>query len=113
MECVAGEDFGVILDRGRLPVREAIGVQAPVARALGAARRAGFAQLDVTPENILVRGDKTPVRGSFGITRSILQLSYNRATLEQPTSTGMLRGTPQHMSPEHIRGKEIDGRSDQ
>jgi len=113
MEYVAGEDFGAILDRGRLPVREAIGVLAPVARALGAAHRAGFVHRDVKPENILVRGDGTPVLVDFGITRSIRQLSYNQATLEQLTSTGMLVGTPEYMSPEQIRGAELDGRSDQ
>jgi serine/threonine-protein kinase len=113
MEYVAGEDFGAILDRGRLPVREAIGVLAPVARALGAAHRAGFVHRDVKPENILVRGDGMPVLVDFGITRSIRQLSYNQATLEQLTSTGMLVGTPEYMSPEQIRGAELDGRSDQ
>jgi len=113
MEYVAGEDFGLILDRGRLPVREAVGVIAPVARALGAAHRAGFVHRDVKPENILVRGDGTPVLVDFGITRSIQQLSYNQATLEQLTSTGMLVGTPEYMSPEQIRGVELDGRSDQ
>jgi serine/threonine protein kinase len=113
MEYVAGEDFGLILDRGRLPVREAIGVLAPVARALGAAHRAGFVHRDVKPENILVRGDGTPVLVDFGITRSIQQLSYNQQTLEQLTSTGMLVGTPEYMSPEQIRGVELDGRSDQ
>jgi hypothetical protein len=113
MEYVAGENFGSILDRGRLPVREALAVLAPVARALGAAHRAGFVHRDVKPENILVREDGTPVLVDFGITRSIQQLTVNQQTLEQLTGTGMLVGTPEYMSPEQIRGFDIDGRSDQ
>lgn len=113
MEYIEGITFGAILDRGALPLRQAASVLVPVARALGAAHRAGFVHRDVKPDNVLVRGDGRPVLVDFGIMRTIQHRVAAPGTVDQLTRTGMLVGTPEYMSPEQIRGNELDGRSDQ
>jgi serine/threonine protein kinase len=113
MEYLDGTNLGDILDRGRLPLRDVVTTLVPVARALGAAHRAGFVHRDVKPDNILVCGDGRPVLVDFGITRTISHHSPNRGTVDQLTRTGMLVGTPEYMSPEQVRGHVLDGRSDQ
>jgi serine/threonine protein kinase len=113
MEFIDGTSFAAVLDRGPLPLRDVATVLVPVARALGAAHRAGFVHRDVKPDNVLVRGDGRPVLVDFGITRTIQHHAVNRGTLDQLTRTGMLVGTPEYMSPEQVRGLELDGRSDQ
>ncbi len=113
MEFIDGTSLAGMLDRGPLPLREVVAVLAPVARALGAAHRAGFVHRDVKPENILVRGDGLPVLVDFGITRAIRYASADDGGVDRLTRTGVLIGTPEYMSPEQVRGQELDGRSDQ
>ncbi len=113
MEFLDGTSLGDILDRGRLPLRDVVATLVPVARALGAAHRAGFIHRDVKPDNILVCGDGRPVLVDFGITRTISHRAPNHGTVDQLTRTGVLVGTPEYMSPEQVRGSVLDGRSDQ
>ena len=60
---------------------------------------------DIKPENILFREDGTPVLTDFGIARAV----DRGASL---TVAGMMVGTPSYMSPEQVKGVELDGRSD-
>ena len=113
MEFIDGVSLAAVLDRGALPLHEVAHVIVPVARALAAAHRAGFVHRDVKPDNILVRGNGTPVLVDFGITRRIQHHAVNHGTVDQLTRTGMIVGTPEYMSPEQVRGLELDGRSDQ
>lgn len=73
--------------------------------ALDLAHRKGFVHRDIKPENILFREDGTPVLTDFGIARAI----DSGTSL---TVAGMLVGTPSYMSPEQVKGLELDGRSD-
>lgn len=60
---------------------------------------------DISPQNIMVRGDGVTKVVDFGIAKA-----SNRATR---TATGMLKGKLQYMPPEQVRGEDVDGRSDQ
>lgn len=73
--------------------------------ALDLAHRKGFVHRDIKPENILFREDGTPVLTDFGIARAV----DSGTSL---TMAGMLVGTPSYMSPEQVKGQELDGRSD-
>jgi serine/threonine-protein kinase len=58
MELVEGKDLGLRLARGALPPRTAVRVARQVAGALRALHRAGVVHRDVTPLNVLMRGDE-------------------------------------------------------
>src|SRR5262249_9724492 len=65
----------------------------------------GFVHRDIKPENILFREDGTAVLTDFGIARAI-----DAGT--SLTVAGTLVGTPSYMSPEQVKGLELNGRSD-
>lgn len=68
------------------------------------AHQRGVAHRDVKPSNILIEAKGRVVLGDFG-----LAIEPGATTL---TETGMIRGTPAHMSPEQAMGRSVDGRSD-
>jgi hypothetical protein len=58
MALVEGKDLGLRLARGALPPRTAVRVARQVAGALRALHRAGVVHRDVTPLNVVMRGDE-------------------------------------------------------
>jgi len=78
-----------------------------LADALVHAHSAGVIHRDLKPENVLVKeGDAPAVKlADFGIARIL-------ASDERMTLTGALVGSPHHMAPEIVEGKDADARSD-
>ena len=78
-----------------------------LADALVHAHSAGVIHRDLKPENVLVQEAPRPAvkLADFGIARIL-------ASDERMTMTGALVGSPHHMAPEIIEGKEADARSD-
>ncbi|NMO93589.1 serine/threonine-protein kinase [Actinomycetospora sp. TBRC 11914] len=93
-----------IAECGPLPERESVGVAAAVASALAHAHARGTTHRDVNPANVMLLADGTPILMDFGIA----QLAHAGGL----TETGAVVGTPTYMSPEQVRGEELDGRSD-
>ncbi len=89
---------------GRLPMQLAIDLVAQLLSALGAAHAQGVIHRDLKPANLMLTRTGILKLVDFGIAKS-----SSDATL---TATGMLVGTPAYMSPEQVRGDELDGRSD-
>ena len=75
--------------------------------ALVHAHSAGVIHRDLKPENVLIQEDERPAvkLADFGIARIL-------ASDERMTMTGALVGSPHHMAPEIVEGKEADARSD-
>ncbi len=79
-----------------------LGIQ--VCFALQHAHEKGVVHRDIKPENILVNKKRQPIVVDFGIAKAIRDTKLSQ--------TGMFIGTPHYMSPEQIRGDDLDGRSD-
>jgi len=101
----AGDLRRRILGRDERDPNLAVKVCMALSAALEVAHRGGFVHRDIKPENILFREDGTPVLTDFGIARALDRVG-------SMTLAGMLVGTPEYMSPEQIKGLELDGRSD-
>jgi len=112
MEYVKGVDIGELVDRdGPMPFATAAPLFAQTCASLLEAHEAGIVHRDLKPENIVVtrtnRGRDFVKVLDFGLAK----LS-EREELSDVTSRGTVVGTPYYMSPEQIRGDDIDGRSD-
>jgi serine/threonine protein kinase len=108
MELVEGADLQRVLrEKGPLPPAEIYEVALQVARGLGAIHDAGVIHRDLKTSNI--------VRDHTGAVRL---LDFGIAKRRTPTGTLALTnvervvGTPEYMSPEQIRGDDLDPRSD-
>jgi serine/threonine protein kinase len=104
MECLQ-ESLKERLKQGALTPDVALRIMLQMGQALDYAHHKGFVHRDIKPDNILFREDGTPVLTDFGIVKAL------DATTKL-TRTGMWVGTPYYMSPEQIRGADIDGRAD-
>jgi serine/threonine-protein kinase len=105
MQYVQGKTFEqVIAERGRMPWQEAVVIILGVLEALVYAHARGVVHRDIKPSNVLVRPDGTVKVMDFGIAKI--------TSSTRLTATGQTMGTVRYMSPEQVRGKELDGRSD-
>jgi serine/threonine protein kinase len=89
---------------GRMPLQLAVELTAQLLAALGEAHAHGVIHRDLKPANLMLTTSGLLKLVDFGIAKS-----SSDATL---TATGMLVGTPAFMSPEQVRGDDLDGRSD-
>ena len=116
MEYVAGRSLeGVLQDEGRLPVLRVVEIGIQVASALTVAHKEGIIHRDIKPENLLL----VPTTDEdFGTTDLVKVCDFGMAKLKNPgtdeelTVGGMICGSPAYMSPEQIRGVELDARTD-
>jgi len=93
--------------QGRVPSDDVVRIATDVLRGLAAAHRLGIVHRDLKPANVFVVQPHRVVIVDFGLAKLL-------ADPRTPTVTiaGTSLGTPRYMSPEQIRGKEIDGRTD-
>ena len=105
MELVEGRTLqDVLLERGKLPLDETVELLSQAASALDHAHASQVVHRDVKPGNIMVEPSGHVKVMDFGIAK--VEAGSNL------TSTGLILGTPNYMSPEQARGEKVDGRSD-
>ena len=104
MEYVAGEDLKSFMRQKGKIIEEAISIAKQVCEGLAEAHELGVVHRDLKPQNIMIDKKGRARIMDFGIARSI----------EAPgvTSSGMMIGTPDYISPEQAEGEKADQRSD-
>ena len=97
---------------GPMPPALAVPLLVQLCHGLQHAHDAGVLHRDLKPENVMLvaeaGGGERAVVMDFGLAKE----SLAGAELNKLTATGIVLGTPEFMSPEQIRGKPIDARSD-
>ena len=112
MEYMEGETLAARIEKGALPLDQALKFATQIADALDRAHRAGVTHRDVKPANIMLTRDGVKVL-DFGLAKSTaMDASMAETQTALLTIEGTVLGTPQYMSPEQFEGKEADARSD-
>ncbi|MGB3631862.1 MAG: serine/threonine-protein kinase [Terracidiphilus sp.] len=106
MEWCDGRLLRRILDEGRMPQERAIRIAIEVLKALDYIHANGVVHRDLKPENIMVDDDDHIKLIDFGIAGDT---ASRRLTYANFTAT---LGTPDYISPEQVKGKRGDARSD-
>src|SRR6266481_3362924 len=105
MELVEGKSLQALLDDGHgFPLPRTLRIMDQTCSALQFAHERNVIHRDIKPANLMLTADDTVKVTDFG-TAKILQFG----TIQQ---TAHVMGTPSYMSPEQVKGRAVDGRSD-
>src|SRR5262244_2642536 len=105
MELVEGKSLQGLLDSGQMfPLPRVLRILEQTCSALQFAHDRNIVHRDIKPANLMLTADDTVKITDFG-TAKILQFG----TVQQ---TAHVMGTPSYMSPEQVKGRVVDGRSD-
>src|SRR5712692_5728468 len=105
MELVEGRSLQALLDDGHsFPLPRVLRIMEQACSALQFAHERNVVHRDIKPANLMLTADDTVKVTDFG-TAKILQFG----TVQQ---TAHVMGTPSYMSPEQVKGRAVDGRSD-
>jgi len=113
MEYVSGRSLSdIIREQGRIPLEQAVSLLLQISRALHTVHEEGVVHRDLKPGNILVTTKPSGVQvakiADFGLAKVVEE----RRSGEFMTRAGTILGTPEYMSPEQIKGGEVDRRAD-
>ncbi|HEX4823922.1 MAG TPA: protein kinase [Candidatus Polarisedimenticolaceae bacterium] len=118
MELINGRTMTTLIHEERTDLRTLLGYLAQAAEGLAKAHAAGIVHRDLKPGNIMVSADGFAKVLDFGLaklterTEPEIEMTNAPTMLEQKTGAGSILGTTGYMSPEQVRGKPVDARSD-
>ncbi|HEY8669106.1 MAG TPA: protein kinase [Tepidisphaeraceae bacterium] len=107
MELVDGQRLDTFVKERKLSERQILILMRRVCAGLQHAHEKGVIHRDLKPANILVDQDGQPRILDFGIAKAVAEDAANALTAD-----GEVAGTPAYMSPEQIKGEQVDARSD-
>jgi serine/threonine protein kinase len=126
MEYLEGETLAQRLEKGRLPLKQALQFAVEMASALEDAHGHGIVHRDLKPGNVMLTKAGTKLV-DFGLAK-LVERALPRAFIEPAQGTGVpdaratekesltiegvIQGTVAYMSPEQAEGKKVDARSD-
>ena len=119
MEYLAGETLAARLNKGPLPIEQALSVATETADALAAAHRHGVIHRDLKPGNVMLTKGGAKLL-DFGLAKlmghgeqpAAASLASAPTRTAPLTSEGGIVGTLQYMAPEQVEGKPADARTD-
>jgi hypothetical protein len=118
LELAEGETLQARLNRGALPVEEALETCRELAEGLEAAHEKGIIHRDLKPGNIMITPEGKVKILDFGLAKvyggetAPVDLEKSPTITAQMTGPGVILGTAAYMSPEQARGRAADRRSD-
>jgi Tol biopolymer transport system component len=121
LELVEGEDLRQRLDRGPIPLDEALEIALQIAAGLEEAHEKGVVHRDLKPANVKLTPEGKVKILDFGLAKayaveaasgSAPDLSQSPTLAHTGTAAGLILGTAAYMSPEQARGKPVDKRAD-
>ncbi len=112
MELLEGETLAARLNRGKLPLEQALLWCRQIADALCAAHSKGIVHRDIKPANVMITSSNVVKVLDFGLAKQISEPSTGGSTMTGLTEAGITLGTPAYMAPEQAQGKEVDKRAD-
>jgi tetratricopeptide (TPR) repeat protein len=107
MPLLAGGTLRDRLERGALPIEEAIDLGAALAAALARAHEQGIVHRDMKPENVIFKGDGTPLIADLGLAKHFRATPGGESAAL--SKTGDFHGTFGYMSPEQMRDAKAAG----
>jgi Tol biopolymer transport system component len=113
MELVEGPTLAERIQKGPIPLEEALAIARQIADGVAAAHDQGIVHRDLKPANIKVKPDGTVKVLDFGLAR--ISSAEARDAHDSATTiaeAGVIVGTPAYMAPEQARGEPLDKRGD-
>ena len=114
-ELLEGSTLRARLAEGAIGQRKVLDYGVQIASGLAAAHERGIVHRDIKPENIFITKDDRVKILDFGLaklTQSEFDSRTSLPTATNQTELGLVLGTMGYMSPEQLRGKKVDARSD-
>jgi serine/threonine protein kinase len=117
LELIDGPTLADLIAQGPLPLRQALQIARQIAEALDAAHEQGIVHRDLKPGNVKVAPGSRVKLLDFGLAKPMggdanPDLSQSPTQTSGGTQAGVLLGTAPYMSPEQVRGKLVDKRTD-
>jgi serine/threonine-protein kinase len=118
MELAEGETLAERINRGPIPVDDALPIALQIAEGLEAAHEQGIIHRDLKPANVMLSPEGKVKILDFGLAKAWQleegdpDLTHSPTLTGQMTAAGVLLGTAAYMSPEQARGKPVDKRAD-
>ena len=114
MEYVDGETLADRLEREPVSPKDGVRIALEIAEGLSKAHEHRIVHRDLKPGNVMLGRDGHVKIMDFGLAKQVAAASADSEaeTIEGMSRRGSIAGTPSYMSPEQLRGEDVDARSD-
>jgi serine/threonine protein kinase/dipeptidyl aminopeptidase/acylaminoacyl peptidase len=112
MQYLEGETLDLKLKRKPLELKESLALASQIADALAEAHAHGIIHRDIKPGNIMITSRGQAKVMDFGLAKVVVTVESEAETQSLLTTPGAVVGTVPYMSPEQLKGAQVDARSD-